>query len=161
MSKKAIAIAIAVLCSALALPAIAFAWSGAAEVGSIIGGRAATVLEAPDLPAGTAGGAAGSAAGGESRRNAAPCPGYQDADGDGLCDYHSTGCPRYAPSADTAPCPGYIDADGDGICDYHGTGCLHHPEHGSGISPNSPGYSKGNGSPDPGRGCGHHGGCRR
>lgn len=94
------------------------------------GGRAAAVLETPDLPAGTASGTAESAAGGGSRHTAAACPGYQDADGDGLCD-------------------------------YYGTGRLHHPEHGSGISPSNPGYNKGNGPLGSGRGCGHHGGSRR
>lgn len=163
MSKKAIAIAIAALCCALALPAIAFAWSGATGIGSIAGGRAAAVLEAPDLPTDEAGESAGIAANGRSPYNTTACPGYRDANGNGTCDNREQGGRhRYAPFAGTAACPGYIDVDGDGICDNYGIGgCLHYPERGDGASPDNPGYGNGSSSIGPGRGCGHHGGCSR
>ena len=73
----------------------------------------------------------GFAASGDGGRGS--CPGYADADGDGVCD----ACGNAAGS-----CGGYVDQDGDGVCDRYGQG----------------GCGKGYGS---GHGMGHGYGCRR
>ena len=51
------------------------------------------------------------------------CANFADTDGDGICDYHGTGC---------GTC--FADSDGDGICDNYGTGlgAQHHSGRGHG-----------------------------
>ena len=49
-------------------------------------------------------------------QNSVAC--YQDADGDGICDYHGSNC-------------AYGDTDGDGVCDNLGQNCGQ-GHHGSG-----------------------------
>lgn len=71
----------------------------------------------------------------------ANCVNFADANGDGICDCHGTGCGSYFVDADgDGACDNcgryFTDANGDGICDNFGTGL--------GIR----------------RGCGQHGGCR-
>lgn len=166
MSKKAIAIAIAVLCSALALPALAFAWSGNAEAGPIAAGRAVAVLEPPALSADAEAAAPTVGNAQADSQTAIACPGYADTDGDGICDnYGRSGCLHYADPAGAAACPGYTDADGNGICDNYGTpNCPHYSNRNPDAASGNPGYGNGNGYGNgtaPGRGHGHHGGCRR
>ena len=50
----------------------------------------------------------------------AACPGYVDADGDGVCDNYASG---QGAGRGAASCPGYVDADADGACDNDGSGC--------------------------------------
>jgi hypothetical protein len=65
----------------------------------------------------------------------ANCPGYMDADGDGVCDncgnVNGTGY---------ADCQGFVDEDGDGVCDNHGNGSGCGTDAGNGYA-----YRHGNG----------------
>lgn len=81
-----------------------------------------------------------------------PCPGYTDADGDGICDYCWGGHGG----------AGYVDADGDGVCDNYGTGngCGAGYGRGAGAGQGSGAAAgQGNGAgAGAARGAGHHGG---
>lgn len=106
----------------------------------------------------------------------AVCPGFVDADGDGLCDncearatqgHH--GCASYVDEnkdgvcdtctnvgAGRVTCEGYIDADGDSICD-NCDGAGNHAC-GSRANANGGGICTGHGNGHHGSTLGHHGG---
>ena len=77
------------------------------------------------------------------------CPGYVDADGDGVCDNYGTGVGR-----------AFVDADGDGVCDNYGAGnagCYLDTD-GDCVCDNYPGSELGQGTGGAaGSGTAHHG----
>ena len=70
--------------------------------------------------------------------------GYDDTNGDGICDNHGSACGNY------------VDANGDGICDNHGSACGNYVDaNGDGVCDNAGTVNTGHHG---GRGMGHHGG---
>ncbi|OUO87121.1 hypothetical protein B5F40_14065 [Gordonibacter sp. An230] len=155
MKKSTIAFVAVAALMLLAVPTIAFAngarqvWcpeSGAeapASCASATGGGAsalsdsaacaassepADALAREGLVGGAVAGTQGHAAVGRGN-----CPGFVDADADGMCDNCGSGaCPGFvdengdgacdARGSDRGACPGFVDADGDGMCDNYGSG---------------------------------------
>lgn len=116
--KKSVLIIVAVLVVALCVPAVAFAAfaPSAFKAAPAPQAQPAThpIVQAAPADTGT-------------------CPGFHDADGDGVCDNHHGA---------SGICPGYVDADGDGVCDNYGSGC---------------GRGNGCGNGNAASGYGHHG----
>lgn len=163
MKKRTIAIALVVLLAIAAVPTIAFA---SAQGGAVTEPVVAQGVTTP-VPA-----VAQKAAEVASTAVTSACPGYADANGDGVCDSYATGactgygcsgqgfvdanndgvCDNYAGGAQGGQgCgwgAGYVDTDGNGTCDNYDAGAC--PGNGSGH-----GHGLGNGA-----GRGHHGrGC--
>lgn len=165
MKKRTVAIALVALLAVAAVPTIAFA--------SAQGG--ATTTE-PVVARGIADSAPAAQKAVEAASTAAPaCPGYVDADNDGVCDNYAAGtcaqgghhrgfvdadndgigvCDNYASGAcagqgnGRGQGAGYVDADGNGTCDNYEAGTC--PDNGAGH-----GHGQGAGA-----GRGHHGrGC--
>ena len=136
MKKGMIAIVIAALCAALAVPALAFGL-GAAPANQAAPSQLANACAGQACDAVTVQAERGAASVTPAVAMPATCPGYVDADGDGICDNHARGNSgsgyhhgNGAASPGDPDCPGYVDADGDGTCDnYAGRG--HHGGHGA------------------------------
>ena len=104
MKKRTVAIALVALLAVAAVPTIAFA--------SAQGG--ATTTE-PVVVRGIADPAPAAQKAVEAASTAAPaCPGYVDADNDGVCDNYAAGT-----CAQGGHHRGYVDADNDGVCDNY------------------------------------------
>lgn len=169
MKKRTIAIAAAVALVVLAVPTIAFAngmqqiWGAAHASYPAIQQSSAQQAAQESAQRQEADGKAvssilssrgtavqnGNGAGEGSDVATGACPGYVDADNDGVCDNCANG---------RSACPGYVDEDNDGVCDNFA----------SGSCDGSLGHGCGNGQGD-GSGCGrgyghgggHHGCARR
>ena len=146
MKKRTVAIALVALLTVAAVPTIAFA--------SAQGG--ATTTE-PVVARGIADSAPVAQKAVEAASTAAPaCPGYVDADNDGVCDNYAAGT-----CAQGGHQRGYVDADNDGVCDNYASGACAGQGNGRGQGA---GYvdADGNGTCDnyeagtcPGNGTGH------
>lgn len=137
MKKRTVAIALVALLTVAAVPTIAFA--------SAQGG--ATTTE-PVVARGIADSAPVAQKAVEAASTAAPaCPGYVDADNDGVCDNYASGaCAGQGNGRGQGA--GYVDADGNGTCDNYEAGT---------CPGNGAGHGHGQGA---GAGRGHHGrGC--
>ena len=137
MKKRTVVIALVALLAVAAVPTIAFA--------SAQGG--ATTTE-PVVARGIADSAPAAQKAVEAASTAAPaCPGYVDADNDGVCDNYAAGtCAGQGNGRGQGA--GYVDADGNGTCDNYEAGT---------CPGNGAGHGHGQGA---GAGRGHHGrGC--
>lgn len=136
MKKRMIAIALVALLAIAAVPTIAFA---SAQGGAVTEPVVAQGVTTP-VPA-----VAQKAAEAASTAVTSACPGYADANNDGVCDNYAGGAQGGQGCGWGA---GYVDTDGNGTCDnYDASAC---PGNGSGH-----GHGLGNGA-----GRGHHGrGC--
>lgn len=160
MKRTLIAILATAVCVALAIPALAFAQGGIPTASATIppcaeGNCTAAAQSIGAAPRSIQETKAAQEAPDAQTTPVTQCPGYVDADGDGVCDNYGTAncnhAQRWGNGAGQA-CPGFVDADGDGVCDNYGNGCLHGNGNGA-----CPGYvdADGNGQCDNyGRGAG-------
>lgn len=167
MKKGMIAVVIALLCAALAVPVLAFGMGGAPARQQDQSQLMATCVDqACDIvatqAADTASDVAPVAVPSAPAASPAACHGFVDADGDGVCDNHGwAGCYHEGHH-------GYVDDDGDGVCDNYAQGnCASGYHHGNGAASsggNCPAYTDADGDGtcdnyvDRGQRRGHHGG---
>ena len=113
MKKRTIALVAAIALVALAVPTLAFAagFHGLAPTPTASNAPAAAPA-AHEVPATPAPALMDEVAAAVNRVEttpvAAPCAGYVDADGNGVCDTCGSA---------TGTCPGYVDTDNNGVCD--------------------------------------------
>jgi hypothetical protein len=113
---KIMAWALVAALAAFAIPTMALAGTGGTSSSTAAGNTSpATVASTADVSSSAADVAA--SAWNQICGNT-NCPGYVDADGDGVCD--NCGAVN---GVGNAGCPGYVDEDGDGVCDNRGNGC--------------------------------------
>lgn len=119
MKKRTVAIALVALLAVAAVPTIAFASAqGVAATTEPIVAQGMV----DSVPA------AQKAVEAASTAAAPACPGYVDADGDGVCDNYATGA-----CAQNGHHRGYIDANNDGVCDNYASGACDGPGCGTGA----------------------------
>lgn len=145
MKKGMIAVVIALLCAALAVPVLAFGMGGAPARQQDQSQLMATCVDqACDIvatqAADTASDVAPVAVPSAPAASPAACHGFVDADGDGVCDNYAQGnCASgyhhgNGAASSGGNCPAYTDADGDGTCDNYvdrGQRRGHHGGHGA------------------------------